>query len=74
MRLQPGKMKTVKISFNFNGKLMDLMHGFLDGCHPDPHIKYAMGTAIMIALEKVMQTGANVISINWQATMLLEHW
>lgn len=68
IRLKPGEIKTVKLNFNFDGRIRDLMHGFYDGGHPDPHIQDAMGTCVLFALEKVMRTGVNIIAYNWQAT------
>ena len=61
-RLQPGEMKTVKISFNFDGKLFQLMDSFM--LEIQIHTS-KMGTLIMFAFEKVMRIEANVISINW---------
>lgn len=68
--LAPGAMKKCVLNFRFDGTLNNLMHGLFvrpEASTPDPRDRSMMGTCIMFAFQKRMRTGANTITMNWQA-------
>lgn len=67
--MRPGDIKSHSISFNFDGRLRDLIQKMHGGAPFNvDSTDSTLGTSFVMGFEKVMNTGADKITVNYQIT------